>query len=73
MLCNRYVNTYGFSDGFDLTGGFQKSKCVSHDAVNNADSKENQGLAITGVGTVDCSRHDMKRPNSMVTLKAGER
>jgi hypothetical protein len=51
----------------------QRSTCVSHDAVNNADTRETRGLSITGVGTVDCARHDMKRPVAMVPLTGGER
>ena len=52
---------------------FQKSTCSRHDAVNLADSKPNRGYAASGGGTVDCSRHDMKRPNSFGDLQVGER
>ncbi|KAG2120428.1 uncharacterized protein F5147DRAFT_741483 [Suillus discolor] len=41
----------------------EKSTCVSHNAVNMADTKSSKGLAATGVSTVDCARHDMKLPN----------
>ncbi|KAG2750180.1 hypothetical protein P692DRAFT_20874680 [Suillus brevipes Sb2] len=41
----------------------EKSTCVSHNAVNMADTKSSRGLAATGVGTMDCARHDMKLPN----------
>ena len=51
----------------------QKSTCSRHDAVNLADSKPNHGYAASGGGTVDCSRHDMKRPNSSGDLQKGER
>lgn len=51
----------------------QPSTCVSHDAVNSADTKDTRGLLITGIGTVDCARHDMKRPNSVGDLQKGER
>jgi hypothetical protein len=30
-------------------------------------------VAATGVGTVDCARHDVKRPNSVGDLQKGER
>ncbi|KAG6809406.1 hypothetical protein H0H92_000378 [Tricholoma furcatifolium] len=49
-----------------------KSTCVSHDAVNKPD-KEARGLAASGAGTVDCARHDMKRPNGVGDLQLGER
>jgi Kyakuja-Dileera-Zisupton transposase len=41
--------------------------------VNNADARDVRGLAVTGVGTVDCARHNMKRPNSMGDLQLGEK
>ncbi|KAJ7581672.1 hypothetical protein C8J56DRAFT_1006010 [Mycena floridula] len=49
------------------------SKCVSHDAVNKADSREVRGLKVTGLATSDCTRHEMKRPNGMAALQKGER
>ncbi|KAG1784380.1 uncharacterized protein HD556DRAFT_1435459 [Suillus plorans] len=51
----------------------EKSSCVSHNAVNMADTKSSRGLAATGVGTVDCARHDMKLPNGVGDLQKGER
>ncbi|KAG1892033.1 hypothetical protein F4604DRAFT_1875514 [Suillus subluteus] len=51
----------------------EKSTCVSHNAVNMADTKSSRGLAATGVGTVDCARHDMKLPNGVGDLQKGER
>ncbi|KAJ7576448.1 hypothetical protein C8J56DRAFT_800049, partial [Mycena floridula] len=51
----------------------EASKCVSHDAVNSADTKDTRGLAATGVGAVDCTRHDFKLPTSMGDLQVGER
>jgi hypothetical protein len=51
----------------------QQSTCFSHDAVNSADTKNTRGLAVTGVGTVDCARHNMKRPNSIGDLQLGEK
>ncbi|KAJ7572380.1 hypothetical protein C8J56DRAFT_1068899 [Mycena floridula] len=49
------------------------SKCVSHDAINKADCKEVRGLKVTGLATVDCTRHEMKRPNGVAALQKGER
>jgi hypothetical protein len=57
----------------DRLNPLQKSTCSRHDAVNLADSKPNSGYAASGGGTVDCSRHDMKRPNSFGDLQKGER
>ncbi|KAG2119820.1 uncharacterized protein F5147DRAFT_742104 [Suillus discolor] len=51
----------------------EKSTCSSHNAVNMADTKLSQGLAATGVGTVDCARHNMKRPNGVGDLQKGEK
>ncbi|KAG6848619.1 hypothetical protein H0H93_015447 [Arthromyces matolae] len=50
-----------------------KSTCLRHDAVNLANSKPSQGHAATGVGTIECIRHDMKRPLSVGDLQVGER
>ncbi|KAG1768280.1 hypothetical protein EV702DRAFT_1253494 [Suillus placidus] len=36
----------------------EKSTCSSHNAINMADTKLSQGLAATGVGTVDCAHHE---------------
>ncbi|KAG2125464.1 hypothetical protein DEU56DRAFT_873093 [Suillus clintonianus] len=51
----------------------ERSTCVSHNAVNMADTKSSRGLAATGVGTIDCARHDMKLPNGVGDLQKGER
>ncbi|KAG2094383.1 uncharacterized protein F5147DRAFT_747814 [Suillus discolor] len=51
----------------------EKSTCVSHNAVNMADTKASKGLAATGVGTIDCARHDMKLPNGVGDLQKGEK
>ncbi|KAG1720806.1 hypothetical protein EDB19DRAFT_1898410 [Suillus lakei] len=52
--------------------GAVKSTCVSHNAVNMADTKSLRGLAATGVGTMDCTRHNMKLPNGVGDLQKGE-
>lgn len=49
----------------------QPSTCSNHNAVNAERSMK--GLAATGVGTVDCARHDIKRPNAVGDLQKGER
>ncbi|KAJ6524914.1 hypothetical protein DFH09DRAFT_1095930 [Mycena vulgaris] len=49
-----------------------KSTCVAHDAVNTPD-KEVRGTASSGIGTVDCARHNMKRPRGVGDLQQGER
>ncbi|KAG1884343.1 hypothetical protein F4604DRAFT_1878735 [Suillus subluteus] len=51
----------------------EKSTCASHNAVNMADTKASHGLAATGVGTIDCARHNMKLPNGVGDLQKGER
>ncbi|KAG1834036.1 hypothetical protein DFJ58DRAFT_735912 [Suillus subalutaceus] len=51
----------------------ERSTCVSHNAVNMADTKMSKGLAATGVGTVDCARHDMKLANGVGDLQKGKR
>ncbi|KAG1871548.1 hypothetical protein F4604DRAFT_1881169 [Suillus subluteus] len=51
----------------------EKSTCSSHSAVNLADTRASHGLAAMGVGTVDCARHNFKRPCSVGDLQKGER
>ncbi|KAG1765287.1 hypothetical protein EV702DRAFT_1182508 [Suillus placidus] len=51
----------------------EKSTCSSHSAVNLADTKASRGLAATGVGTIDCARHNFKCPCSVADLQKGER
>ncbi|KAJ7716172.1 hypothetical protein B0H14DRAFT_2412947 [Mycena olivaceomarginata] len=50
----------------------EKSTCVAHDAVDEPD-RESVGTASSGIGTVDCTRHNMKRPNGVGDLQKGER
>ncbi|KAG2132730.1 uncharacterized protein EDB93DRAFT_1242948 [Suillus bovinus] len=47
--------------------------CSSHNTVNMANTKASQGLATTGVGTIDCARHNMKLLNGVGDLQKGER
>ncbi|KAJ6597135.1 hypothetical protein DFH09DRAFT_1072042 [Mycena vulgaris] len=49
-----------------------KSMCVAHDAVNTPD-KEARGTASSGIGTCDCARHNMKRPQGVGDMQQGER
>ncbi|KAJ3007171.1 hypothetical protein NUW54_g3646 [Trametes sanguinea] len=49
------------------------SQCNNHNAIKLANSKDSSHLAATGVGTVDCARHGMKRPASVGDLQKGER
>ncbi|KAG9308757.1 hypothetical protein JVU11DRAFT_11545 [Chiua virens] len=51
----------------------ERSTCVSHSAVNSADTKPSRGLAATGVGTINCAQHEMKLPNGVGDLQIGER
>ncbi|EIW84336.1 hypothetical protein CONPUDRAFT_120104 [Coniophora puteana RWD-64-598 SS2] len=50
-----------------------RSSCSSHKAVSMANTKASQGLAATGVGTIDCARHNMKLPGGVGDLQKGER
>ncbi|KAF5340022.1 hypothetical protein D9611_012449 [Ephemerocybe angulata] len=50
-----------------------KSTCSRHDAVNLADVSPGQGYAASGIATVECARHNMKRPSAVCDLQKGER
>ncbi|KAF8333824.1 hypothetical protein F5887DRAFT_1079836 [Amanita rubescens] len=49
------------------------SRCNNHDAIKSASMRGGKGTAATGIGTVECVRHDMKRPVSLGDLQKGER
>ncbi|KAG6905142.1 hypothetical protein DXG01_004559 [Tephrocybe rancida] len=50
-----------------------KSNCSRHDAVNLSNAKPGTNHAATGVGTIECARHNMKRPNAVGDLQFHER
>ncbi|RXW17173.1 hypothetical protein EST38_g8682 [Candolleomyces aberdarensis] len=50
-----------------------KSTCSQHDTMNLADIRPGQGYAALGVGTVECARHNSKRPNTVCDIQKGER
>ncbi|KZP31898.1 hypothetical protein FIBSPDRAFT_944525 [Athelia psychrophila] len=49
------------------------STCVKHHAVGDANTSRFANLVASGIGTVDCTRHMMKRPTSVGELQKGER
>ncbi|KAM6490840.1 hypothetical protein JOM56_013709 [Amanita muscaria] len=63
-----FVDNSDYQDHLKTYGGQRQapSTCVSHNAVNSADTKDARGLLITGIGTVDCARHDMKRSEQLL-------
>ncbi|KAJ7836541.1 hypothetical protein B0H14DRAFT_2793727 [Mycena olivaceomarginata] len=50
----------------------ERSHCVAHDAVDKPD-REARGTASSGIGAVDCARHNMKRPLAVGDLQLRER
>ncbi|KAJ2927052.1 hypothetical protein H1R20_g10072, partial [Candolleomyces eurysporus] len=63
----QYLLTFG-----DLIPN-DKSTCNNHDAIKSASIRGGKGFAASGLGTVQCSRHDMKRPNGSGDVQKGER
>ena len=51
----------------------EKSSCSNYDTVKLANMRGGHRVAASGVGTVECARHDMKRPCSIGDLQKGER
>jgi Kyakuja-Dileera-Zisupton transposase len=51
----------------------EKSTCNNHDAIKLASMRGGKGTDASGMGTVECSRHDMKRANAVGDLQKGER
>ncbi|KAJ7096928.1 hypothetical protein C8R44DRAFT_544615, partial [Mycena epipterygia] len=58
------------ADNWDMPQ--ERSTCVAHDAVDKPD-REARGTAASGIGAVDCARHNMKRPNAVGDLQLGEK
>ncbi|OCH90158.1 hypothetical protein OBBRIDRAFT_812834 [Obba rivulosa] len=50
----------------------EKSTCNNHNAVALANTKGYESLAASGVVSVQCTRHEMKRPSSVGDLQRGE-
>ncbi|KAJ7918358.1 hypothetical protein B0H13DRAFT_1607470 [Mycena leptocephala] len=50
----------------------EQSTCVAHDAVDKPDC-ESLSTVSSGIGTVNCARHNMKHPNGVGDLQKGER
>ncbi len=63
----KYLGQYGEKIADD------KSSCNNHDAIKSASMRGGKGTAASGIGTVECSRHDMKRPTAVGDLQKGER
>ena len=51
----------------------EKSTCNNHDAIKSASMRGGKGTDASGMGTIECSRHDMKRANAVGDLQKGER
>ena len=89
MNVSNYLKDPSLNQGYAYmveNGGFQqhltdfgesipndKSTCNNHDAIKSANMRGNQGTEASGAGTIECSRHDMKRPNGVGDLQKGER
>ncbi|KAG1857808.1 hypothetical protein F4604DRAFT_1685104 [Suillus subluteus] len=56
-----------------LNDAQEKSTCSSHNTVNMVDTKQSQGLAATGIGTVDCACHNFKWLNGVGGLQKGKK
>ena len=63
----KYLDEYGKKIPDD------KSSCNNHDAIKSASMRGSKATAASGLGTVECSRHDMKRPTAVGDLQKGER
>lgn len=50
-----------------------KSTCNNHDAIKSASIRGGKGVAASGLGTCQCSRHNMQRPLGSGDLQKGER
>lgn len=62
-----------FLDQADDETSQEVSTCNNYDAVKSASIRGGKGTTASGVGTIECSRHDMKRPVSVGDLQKGEK
>jgi hypothetical protein len=49
-----------------------KSSCNNHDMIKSASMRGGKGMAASGLGTVECSCHDMKQLTAVGDLQKGE-
>ncbi|KDQ31598.1 hypothetical protein PLEOSDRAFT_1036768, partial [Pleurotus ostreatus PC15] len=71
-----FVDEKKYKAFLDASGNFppeEPSTCNNYDAVKLASVRGGKGMTASGVGTIECSRHDMKRPLSVGDLQLGER
>jgi Kyakuja-Dileera-Zisupton transposase len=61
----QYLRDYGKKIPDDI------STCNNHDALKSASMQGGKGTAASGVGAIDCIRHDMKHPMSVGDLQKG--
>ncbi|KAH9847790.1 hypothetical protein C2E23DRAFT_942536 [Lenzites betulinus] len=74
--CSYFVEESAYKSHLTTHGHIPTEKhpqCNNHNAVKLANTKNDGHLAATGVGTVDCARHGMKRASSVGDLQKGER
>ena len=62
-----------FLNKFDRQITHEQNTCHNHDAVKLANMKKFHDTDVSGVATVECTRHNMKRPSSVGDLQRGER
>ncbi|KAF6741938.1 hypothetical protein DFP72DRAFT_994736 [Ephemerocybe angulata] len=66
----------GLSEGFAYfveDKAFSKYVKQHADEVEPKNTRPGQGYSATGVATVECARHNMKRPSAVCDLQKGER
>ncbi|KAF9487062.1 hypothetical protein BDN71DRAFT_1594653 [Pleurotus eryngii] len=51
----------------------EPSTCSNYDAVKLTNIHGGNGVSASGVGAIECARHDMKRPVSVGDLQLGEK
>ncbi|KAF6759469.1 hypothetical protein DFP72DRAFT_1063837 [Ephemerocybe angulata] len=70
------VNELGYKEFLEQFGGDvldDKSTCNTHDTIKSANIRGGKGIAASGLGAVQCSHHDMRRPIGAGDLQKGER
>jgi hypothetical protein len=69
-----YVKAHNFISTFgNISCDDAASTCNDHKALRTGSMRWEPTLAVTGVATTDCNRHDGKLPVSMCDLQVSER
>ena len=69
----RHADFKNYLKIYDKAFPEEHSTCSNFNAIKLASTHGGQGIAASGIAAAPCSRHKIRRPNSVVDLQFGER